>query len=187
MMGVKSMAHNTATPSFTQKIADVRSQQGESLDELSRRSAVLVVFLRHAGCTFCREALADLKRQRPEIEAHGCTLVIVHLSDDRSMAALMSKYQLDDVPRFADPEKKLYQAFELKRGTLWQLLGPNVWWPGAKAFFAGHGLGMIDGDGFQMPGAFVLHHGQIIKAFRHASPADRPNYVELSDTCSITN
>jgi len=35
------------------------TQSGERLVELSEMSPVLLVFLRHAGCTFCREALAD--------------------------------------------------------------------------------------------------------------------------------
>ena len=37
------------------------TDQGESLLELSQSSPRLVVFLRHAGCIFCRESLADLR------------------------------------------------------------------------------------------------------------------------------
>ncbi|MFN8816592.1 MAG: hypothetical protein ACK5ZV_07645, partial [bacterium] len=36
---------------------------GQSVAELSMRSPVLMVFLRHFGCTFCREALADVRAQ----------------------------------------------------------------------------------------------------------------------------
>ena len=34
--------------------------------------------------------------------------------------------------------------------------------------------------GFQMPGAFVLSHGEVLYAFRHRSAADRPDYLELA-------
>jgi peroxiredoxin len=186
METAQPMATTSGSSSFTQVLSEVRSNKNLTLDELSHRSPVLVVFLRHAGCTFCREALADLQQQRQQIAANGCSLAIVHLSNDAAMAKLIANYQLDDVPRFADADLRLYRAFGLSRGTLWQLLGPHVWFPGAKAFFSGHGLGMIDGDGFQMPGAFVIHHGKIVKAFRHASPADRPNYAELSQAALMS-
>jgi hypothetical protein len=48
-----------------------RCQNGESLLSLSRRRPQLVVCLRHLGCTFCRESLADLARLRSEIESTG--------------------------------------------------------------------------------------------------------------------
>ena len=39
-------------------------QHGRTLQQLSDSQPVLVVFLRHSGCTFCREAVADLVREQ---------------------------------------------------------------------------------------------------------------------------
>ena len=50
----------------------MRSHRGATLEQLSADSPTLVVFLRHAGCMFCREALSDLSRQRAAIEPTGC-------------------------------------------------------------------------------------------------------------------
>jgi hypothetical protein len=44
----------------------------------------------------------------------------------------------------------------------------------------GHGIGTLEGDGFQMPGAFVIHHDHVLRAYRHRTAADRPDYVELA-------
>ena len=41
----------------------------------------LFIFLRHLGCSFAREAVAELKEMRPRIEEHGASLVLVHMSD----------------------------------------------------------------------------------------------------------
>ena len=49
-----------------------------------------------------------------------------------------------------------------------------------EPFANGHGVGMLAGDGLQMPGVFVLHHGQVLREFRHESAADRPDYLELA-------
>jgi hypothetical protein len=35
------------------------------------------------------------------------------------------------------------------------------------------------GDGFQMPGVFLLYHSEIIRSYRHQSAADRPDYMAI--------
>lgn len=164
--------------------ARARTDTGATLAELSERSPVLVIFLRHAGCTFCRETLADLRRQRAAVERAGVTPVLVHMGDDVSAREFFGGYGLGDVPRISDPTRELYRAFNLRRGRLGQLFGPRVW---VRGFVAGvlnrHGVGALRGDGFQMPGAFVLHQGRITRAFRHQDASDRPDYEAL---CAVS-
>ena len=50
----------TVSPEVELMAMRARTQQGSTLLELSKQAPVLLVFLRHTGCTFCREALADL-------------------------------------------------------------------------------------------------------------------------------
>lgn len=161
-----------------------RVHQGLSLDQLSRVSPVLVVFLRHAGCTFCREALADLARQREELEEVGVQIVLVHMGEPEFGREFFAKYGLDDVPQVSDPHRTLYRAFGLKRGDLRMLFGPKVWWRGIHAaIFEGHGIGVPPkNDPFQMPGVFLLFHGTILRGYRHQSAADRPDYVKFATT-----
>ena len=175
-MSVKQEAEQSPDPQLLEQAVD---QQGTSLAELSRRSPVLVVFLRHAGCTFCRQALADLQSRREKIAAHGTGIVLVHMDTEANAAKLFASYGLDDVPRIADPEQKLYAAFDLARGSAWQVMGPANWWRGLWATL-GNGFGVPVGDVFQMPGAFLVHNGKVLRAFRHEASADRPDYVELA-------
>ncbi len=123
------------------------------LGSFLRGRNALVIFLRHAGCTFCRETLADLSQQRKQIEADGTKIVLVHMGGTEEFFAA---YGMADVER-----------------ALWQLLGPGVWARGL-ASFRKHGVGLLEGDGFQMPGAFR------VKEYRHASAGDRPDYCHLS-------
>lgn len=157
----------------------VLSQRGASLYELSRQSPVLVVFLRHSGCTFCREAMADLARQRSEIEAAGTQIALVHMGQQDPMS-LLERNQLTDLHRFRDPMCHLYDAFRLPHGTFRQLLGLKVWYRGARAFFAGHGMGALNGNGFRMPGVFLMENGEVVRSFRHQTAADRPNYAAIA-------
>jgi hypothetical protein len=107
-------------------------------------------------------------------------LAFVYLGAAEQAAERFEKYGLSDVSRIHDPKQALYKAFDLKRASLGQVLGWKVWQRGIEAFVNGHGVGMLAGDGLQMPGVFLLHHGQVLREFRHESAADRPDYVALA-------
>ena len=46
----------------------LRTNSGETVAEMSRRGPVLMAFLRHSGCPFCKEAAADLAREKAMLE-----------------------------------------------------------------------------------------------------------------------
>jgi peroxiredoxin len=167
-------------PAESSLLADAQTTGGMSLAELSQQQPVLLVFLRHSGCTFCREALADLSTGRAKIEKNGTKLAIVHMSTAESFAAFTASYGLSDVPAVSDPERRLYRGLGLRRGKLAQLLGFSVWWRGTESFFAGHHPGALDGDGTQMPGVFLLQNGRVVRRFIHDNAAQRPDYAALS-------
>ncbi|MBX9654552.1 hypothetical protein K2Y11_13135 [bacterium] len=175
-----------ASLSISEAIEGVKDQRGESLERISMANPVMVVFLRHFGCTFCREALSDLGRLRPEIEKLGTQLAIIHMSTDDEAEFMLGRYGLADVHRISDPFRRVYKAFELRRGTGSQLLGIRVWWRGLVAgLIKGHGIGPISGDALQLSGVFLLWKGKLVREFRHKTSADRPNYREIAacDAC----
>ncbi len=156
------------------------TQTGENLVELCSKSAVLLVFLRHAGCTFCRETLSDLGKIREELERDGIRVVLVHMGGTDSILELLIQYGLTDLERIHDAEQDLYRAFGLKRGKFAQLFGFKVL---TRSLFGGallrYGIGRMDGDPMQMPGVFLIRDNQIVRRFRHQSAADRPDYGAL--------
>jgi hypothetical protein len=161
----------------------LRDGSGRSLRELTDQRPTLVLLLRHAGCTFCRQALTDLAGRQGRIEAGGLSIAVVGMAASAAeLEDLGARYGVR-AAFFADPERKLYRALELQRGTFLQLFGPRVWFRGISAAFEGHGIGRLEGDGFQMPGAFVIHGGKVVRAFRHASAGDRPDLEQLA--CSL--
>ena len=166
---------------------EVKTNGGQRLDELADVTPQLVVFLRHAGCTFCRQALSDISAQREQIEANGCGIVLVHLGEEGSEAeAIFRRYGLDDVPRISDPLCRLYRQFGLDLGGFSQLFGLRVWFQGFVAgIIDGHGIGAVRGNSFQMPGVYLYHCGIILDGFRHQASSDRPNYVALAQQIEI--
>jgi peroxiredoxin len=159
---------------------------GKSLHELSREQPVLLVFLRHFGCTFCREALSDIAKQRQQIEETGSLLVFVHMASNEIAERYFNRYELEGVSHISDPECKYYAAFGLVKGNFTQLFGLQSWIRGFSAgVVSGHGVGPQLGDGFQMPGAFVLQDGEVKSSFIHKLASDRPDYLDLVNCCEM--
>jgi hypothetical protein len=130
--------------------------------------------------------VSDLRERRAKIEALGTRIVLVHLASEGDAAKFFADAGLADLARVSDPTNELYSALELRSGGPLALFGPRVWWRGFRAGAprwlggAGHGVGRPQGDPLQMPGTFLIHRGEIVRAHRHVDAADRPDYCELA-------
>ncbi len=153
-----------------------RLSSGETLQEASERDVLAIVFLRHFGCTFTRQLLQNLREMHERAEKEGARLVLVHMLQEGEEVEFVNT---DGVSRIADPHCDLYRVFGLGKGGFWELFGPRVWYRGALAFFKGCGVGMLKGDGLQMPGAFVFKDGQILQVQKPETAADLPSVEAL--------
>ncbi len=171
-------------PSFWDEMVSITN--GETLTEMAEKQPVMLVFLRFFGCSFCREAISDISKRRAKFEANGFRVVFVHMAPNPETAEkFFKKYQLYPVDHILDPEKRYYRAFGLGRGTPQQLFGLMNWIRGVQAsVLEGHGAdpnfeNTELGDGFQMPGVFVLHKGETLRSYIHRHAHDRPDYEEI--------
>lgn len=162
-------------------LEQARTQNGVSLAELSQSQPILVVCVRHLGCTYCREAISDVARNRAAIEAAGARPVIVHMGSVEQGAALVQSGGGGDLDHVSDPQRRVYRALQLNFGTPSELFGlQTVWRAVAGGTVLRHGLGPIVGNVLQMAGVFLIHDGKVLRAYRTRSTADRPDYVELA-------
>lgn len=165
---------------LTEALQSYHTTSGRSLAELSNEQPLLLVFLRHFGCIFCAEAVADLMEQRLQIEAAGSKIVLVHTADEAAAAANLKRWGAEGWEQVSDPSTSLYHAFGLNSATWAAVMGPRTWWRGLLAFVQGHRPGSLQGHLLQMPGAFVLHHGKVVRSVRHRYAGERPDYVKLA-------
>ena len=132
-----------------------------------------MVFVRHAGCTFCRETLNELRSNLNQLEMQQITPVVVHLGTPEDGVKMLDRAGLQGTLAISNPRAELYRAFDLKRGRLSQLLGPRVWWRGFQsAILKRNGTGALVGDGFQLGGAFLVENGRITKSFPAKDASD---------------
>lgn len=79
-----------------------------------------------------------------------------------------------------DPERKVYQAFDLEQMAPLGFLSPSVALKGVMAMAKGHGIGVPVGDVRQLPGVFIIDSkGTIVFSHFAADPADHPAPEEI--------
>ena len=157
------------------------THSNENLMQLTNQKPVFLIFLRHFGCVFCKEALHDLAEKKGLFDVKGIQMVFVHMSEEDLAEQYFKNYGLEGVSHISDPTCNYYSAFGITKGTFSQLYGLRTWIRGFAAKRAGFELEMAKslGDSTQMPGIFLIRFGKIIEKFIHKNASDRPDYEKL--------
>lgn len=170
-----------------QSLSMIRTNLGNNLAELSDQSPVLLVFLRHFGCVFCKDSMDEISKRKIKFEKEGIKIVLVHMSDYKTASSYFKKFNIQDLEQVSDEACKYYAAFGLVKGSFSQLFGLKTLIRGFEIASTKQmlpGLTRI-GDGLQMPGIFLLKDGAIVESFIHSSVADKPDYDSFLEVCHI--
>ncbi len=146
----------------------VRNSDGREvrLGTLWQQRSVVLVFVRHFGCVFCRAQVAELSAALPQIRARAAELVLIGTGDVQAAREFRSDFDLD-VPVFADPELTTFRALPLQRGFK-TVLTLSVMKRAVKTLQDGFRQGKTQGDVWQQGGVFIL------------GPGDREHYRYIS-------
>lgn len=83
-------------------------------------------------------------------------------------------------PCLADPKKDGYQAFDIKRGSAMQVMGPATWASGVRAFRKGHRVEAFGEDVYQLSATFIIDRDGIVRYARYAKHSgDHPKTADL--------
>lgn len=135
---------------------------------------VLLVFLRHFGCIFCREMVKDLAKAKMQ-NPHFAKVLYVYQGTVADGEAFFLRHS-PGAAGIADLPKRLYDAFSIKRATLGQGFGPMVWSCALRAGVKGNGVGKVIGDPWTMPGMFLIQpDGRITWQHHFAHVGDHPD------------
>lgn len=154
---------------------DVDLSTGEvvPLESLYRERRLALVFLRHLGCIFCREHVAQLRRLK------DLNIVFVTMAGPQQTDAF--RQEMGSPHAFiCDPQRRLHQHFAVPRGDLGKALHPQVFIRGIGAVLA-HGMQKRpEADPLQMPGVAVIDtDGSVMWQHRAKHMADNPSADQL--------
>ncbi|QQR97665.1 MAG: redoxin domain-containing protein [Sphingobacteriales bacterium] len=167
------------------------TNKGNNLSEISFQQPILLVFLRHFGCTFCKSTLNKIQVLQQNFSEHNVKIVLVNMLPENQAAKHLQDFDLYDLDYVSDEEAMLYKAFKLNRGKFKQLFGFKVFvkgislWISEKLF-----ISSSEGtDVFQMPGVFLIKDAIVVKQFKYDSVADEPPFLDFVNTVktSTTN
>lgn len=95
------------------------------------------------------------------------------------MAAHFRDEQAIPFTLLVDRRKESYRALELARGSLMELVGPQVWLAGAKSLLSGYRQQAPKQDAYQLGGALVIAPGGDVR-YRHRAK-DASDNAPVSD------
>jgi hypothetical protein len=106
-------------------------------------------------------------------------VLYVTLGDPDATRAFFADFD-PDARAVADPDKALYAAFGLERGSGGQLVSPAVFSAGLRAILKGNGIGLPVGDVMQLSGEFLVQYGRVLFAHRARHTGDHPSLDEIA-------
>jgi peroxiredoxin len=122
---------------------------------------VVLAFVRHLGCIFCRQQIARLMRRQPEIEGRGGMLVVVGPADPEHIAGLRRDTGYQGA-LLVDPAGRAFRTAGLIHGRA-STYHPFAMLRGAWAFARGFRQVGRHGDVLQQGGTFVLGPGDRVR------------------------
>ncbi len=179
------MVQSTVDPDL---LLSMETNEGGNLLDINKNHPIMLVFLRHFGCVFCKEALSDLAEKKDKLEENGLKIVFVHMSNSKVADQYFDRYKIANPIHISDPECEFYSEFGITKGNFSQLYGLRTWIRGYSARKVGHELELSKtlGDSTQMPGIYIIENGNVKSKYIHKHASERPNYEELAGCCSTT-
>lgn len=161
-----------------QLLSKYKDRSGVSIADHSRAAPLLLVLLRHAGCSFCRKALHELSDSMKHITACGYHVGLVHMDSDADMKEQLKIFGLDHLPRFHDPDRSLYRALGVPRAPLASIFNRRLWKKSSDTKKK-YGYRWPKTDPLQLPGAFLVDQGVVIAGEPTLSPDEHPDFLAL--------
>jgi peroxiredoxin len=150
------------------------------LSERWRRATLIVAFMRHFGCAFCREHLIDLGGVYDVIQAAGGDVVAVFQYRAESTRNFC-RHRGVPFDCLGDPGREGYRSVELGRGERKEFFGAKVVAGWARVARKRVIVGLPKGgDVAQRPGTFVLdREGRVVYAHYNKDSTDNAPIAEL--------
>ncbi|MBX3114153.1 MAG: AhpC/TSA family protein [Fimbriimonadaceae bacterium] len=167
---------HTPSPELLKSIQEPFFQEVLSL---SQSKPVLVAFLRHFGCIFCREMVADISELKPSLEAMGIEVAFVHVGSEDDAREFFKEFGLEEELRLSDPESQYYKLFGLSQQSFFKMLSLATIKNSVRAMKSGNRQGGIKGNPKAMPGLFLISKGIVVKIFVHKNPGDKPDLLDF--------
>lgn len=152
------------------------------LSDFWRDRPVVLVFLRHFGCPFCREQIARLRADYARFTELGAEIVCIGMGNYKVGKAFSILMTMPFPMLVSGDDNTVYNLYSLGKAGLGQIFSLSAFKRGLLAFKNGHRSAGAQGDVFQSPGVFVIDQGgKIVYAHHYRDIGDNPDNALLLD------
>lgn len=150
--------------------------------ELWATAPAVLGFVRHFGCIFCHEQVAELRRALPEVERHGARVSIIGNGNPAHALGFADRTGVEATRVFTDPARLLYRALGMTHGVgglrgLRATAGHSL-----RAWQRGHRQLSTQGDPWQQGGTLVVaRDGRITYSYLSRAAGDNAPIGRIID------
>lgn len=145
-------------------------------EQIARRT--LLVFLRHLGCPLTREMVSDV-RQAIAARPNFPEVIFICMGDCEQSNRFFDKF-FPTTRVICDPNRLLYQAFDIPRASTLQMYGPMAWSCYLRTSVRGFAPGKTVGDMWQKPGLVLVEPpGKMVWEYRFDGIGDRVDFSQV--------
>lgn len=143
-------------------VVTLDSGETRDLADFYKEKPLVLVFLRHLGCIFCREQITGLRPYQHE------NIILVSMGKVSEVADFKERME---IPQhiISDPNKLLYEAFGLRRGSFSQIVNPTTIRKTFNAMRSGNTIGMVKTDPWMLAGTFRIEQDGDVSFENYAS------------------
>jgi len=153
----------------------------------SAEKGIVLVFLRHFGCLFCRDHAAQLRKHYDDFRARGFEVVAIGQGTPARSEKFQQDYSLP-FPVLGDRARESYRRYGLTSTALGSFLEPRAYVSGIRSLLHGKLPGLPDGDVSQNPGTFLIDRsGHILRAQIGQHAGDFPFAAEILQWIDMQN
>jgi peroxiredoxin len=134
--------------------------------------AVVFLFVRHFGCLFSRQQVAEMAPHIDRIRSLGAELILVGNGSVEEARVFQAELQ-PTCPVLTDPSRQTYCTLGMRRG-LHRVLRPAVLLRAVEARRQGFRQSRVAGDPYQQGGIVIIAGSREVYRFISESPGDRP-------------
>jgi len=115
-----------------------------------------------------------LRQVKNEFDEKGAQILLVGIGSEKETETYRKTYA-PEFPMVYDPERRLYQAFQLKQTSLLKMTSASLLFKSIDVIGKGYGIGLPKGNLYQLPGVFIIDTEGIVRySYYSRDPADRP-------------
>lgn len=156
-------------------VAGVNLMPGTLRDQLGPEPTLLV-FLRHFGCVFCRETVAELRQSS---EAADFPPILFFFQGTPTEGRAFLRRDWPTVRAVADPGLRFYEAFGVERMSWTDMLRPALWEAQRRARARGFEQGERSGDIWRLPGVFLVLGDRVLWSHEYRHAGDLPDFAAV--------